>query len=122
MTATRENSWGRWGPEDQLGALNLLTPERMLKAFQLVKKAKIYSLAVPLERDGPQLPEFHKTWKTHHFVTMEEPEISFVDDMVAMEVHSGTHIDALGHVWAETRMYNGHPKARFPAGASGRTA
>ena len=31
-----------------------------------------------------------------------------MDDMVTMEVHSGTHIDALGHVWAESEMYNGH--------------
>ena len=112
MAESGANSWGRWGLEDQLGALNLLTPERMLKAFQLVKRAKIYSLAVPLERDGPQLPDFHKTWKTHHFWHMEDPEISFVDDMVTMEVHSGTHIDALGHVWAEAEMYNGHPGNR----------
>ena len=86
MTPARENSWGRWGPDDQLGALNLLTRERTLKAFQLVKKARIYSLAVPLERDGPQLPDFHKTWRTHHFWHMDNPQVSFVDDMVAMEV------------------------------------
>ena len=120
MAENDGNSWGRWGLEDQVGALNLLTPEKMLKAFRLVKKAKIYSLAVPLERDGPQLPDFHKTWKTHHFWHMEDPEISFVDDMVTMEVHSGTHIDALGHVWAEAEMYNGHPETEITSRGVGK--
>ena len=58
MAESGGNSWGRWGPEDQLGALNLLTSERMLKAFQLVKRAKIYSLAVPLGKRRASAPGF----------------------------------------------------------------
>ncbi len=103
------NNWGRWGPEDQQGALNLLTRDVVLNAFGMVKEGRIYSLAVPLERDGPQLPEFHKTWRVCHTAHMENPEVDFVDDKISMEVHSGTHIDALGHVWAENQMYNRYP-------------
>ncbi|MFQ5933827.1 MAG: cyclase family protein [Dehalococcoidia bacterium] len=104
------NNWGRWGREDQMGALNLLTPGVVLKAVRLVKKGVVYSLAVPLERDGPQYPNFHKTWKVCHFSTQHNPEVQFVDDVVTMEAHSGTHIDALGHVWAEGCLYNKFPE------------
>ncbi|MCH8087065.1 MAG: cyclase family protein, partial [Chloroflexi bacterium] len=98
------NNWGRWGSEDEIGVLNLLRPEEsVLKAFRLVKKGKIYSLAVPLERDGPQMPTFHKTWRVSHVAQFEDPELSIIDDVIIMETHSGTHIDALGHVWAEGR-------------------
>ncbi len=109
MAENTLNNWGRWGPEDQKGTLNLLTPEVVLKAVRLVKKGVVYSLAVPLERDGPQYPKFHKTWKVCHFMGYENPEVKFVDDVVTMEAHSGTHIDALGHVWAGGCLYNKFP-------------
>ena len=110
MADSNVNNWGRWGDTDQIGTLNLLTPEVVLKAIGLVKKGAIYSLAVPLEQDGPQYPEFHKTWKVCHFAVKHNPEVNFVDDVVTMEAHSGTHIDALGHVWAEGCLYNRFPE------------
>lgn len=99
------NNWGRWGSDDQLGALNLLTPEAVLKAAQLIKKGTIYSLSVPLEKNGPQYPAFHKTWKVVHFSSYH-PDVHFADDVVTMETHSGTHIDGLGHVICDGKMYN----------------
>ncbi|MEE9198438.1 MAG: cyclase family protein [Dehalococcoidia bacterium] len=109
MAENTLSNWGRWGPEDQIGALNLLTPEVVLKAVRLVKKGTVYSLAVPLEKDGPQMPTFHKTWKVSHWAHRDNPDLDIIDDVVVMETHSGTHIDALGHVWAEGCFYNGFP-------------
>ncbi len=106
MAESSLTNWGRWGPDDQIGVLNLLTPGVILGAFKLVKKGKVYSLAVPLERDGPQFPTFHKTWRVSHFVRRENPDLHIIDDVITMETHSGTHIDAIGHVWAEGRFYN----------------
>ena len=63
MTQAAVSNWGRWGADDSIGALNLLTPDVMLKAVKLVTKGKAYSLAVPLERNGHQHVPFHKTWK-----------------------------------------------------------
>lgn len=105
-------NWGRWGPEDQKGALNLLTPEVVLKAVRLVKKGIVYSLAVPLEKDGPQYPLLHKTWKVSHSLFVNEAG-SITEDVVIMDAHSGTHIDALGHIWADGRFYNGFPQSGF---------
>ena len=106
MSETNLSNWGRWGSEDQIGVLNLLTPEVILRAFKLVKKGKVYSLAVPLEKDGPQMPTFHKTWRVSHVARRQNPDLHIIDDVIMMETHSGTHIDAIGHVWAEGRFYN----------------
>lgn len=101
-------NWGRWGDEDELGQLNLMTPERILHAVRLVTRGKLYNLAVPLERDGPQAPHFHKTWRVTHFTADPHPDAAnMADDVVIMETHSGTHIDALGHFWKDGTMWNG---------------
>src|SRR5438445_5427846 len=102
------NNWGRWGDSDELGTLNLMTPERIVAAARLVKRGKIYSLSVPLEKDGPQHPMFHKTWQVT-FLTADPTPGAFnvADDVVTMVTHSGTHIDALGHCWKDGTMWNG---------------
>jgi kynurenine formamidase len=102
------SNWGRWGDDDQLGQLNLITPESILTAVRLVKKGQIYNLAVPLEKDGPQSPNFHKTRLVTYFTTETVPGIvNYVDDFLAMETHSGTHIDALGHFFQDGLLWNG---------------
>jgi hypothetical protein len=58
-------SWGRWGAEDELGALNLLTPERIAAATQLVRSGLVVSLSLPLGTtstpDRPVAAEFRMT-------------------------------------------------------------
>ncbi len=109
MTTQSVNNWGRWGADDEKGMLNLLTPETVLKAMGLVRKGEVYSLAVPLERDGPQYPLFHKTWLTTFYDSNPSLENRVVgDDVITMQSHSGTHIDALGHMWNSGLMYNHH--------------
>lgn len=114
MDGNNLSNWGRWGANDQIGVLNLLRGrDKVLKAFGLVKKGDIYSLAVPLERDGPQMPTFHKTWRVSHVAELKDPDLSIIDDVIVMETHSGTHIDAIGHVWADGQFYNGFPSAKY---------
>ena len=118
--AAEVSNWGRWGPDDQRGMLNLITQESVLKAVGLVKQGKVYSLAVPLERDGPQAPQFHKTWRALYFSAGPTPEGSGIaDDVVTMESHSGTHMDALGHFWWEGKMWNGRSSAEVTGAGLG---
>ena len=115
MTQAAVSNWGRWGADDSIGALNLLTPDVMLKAVKLVTKGKAYSLAVPLERNGHQHVPFHKTWKVTF--TSPGPDVSFIEDVLTIDTHSGTHIDSLGHTWAEGQFYNGYSEEQvFKAG------
>lgn len=105
---TQPSNWGRWGVTDERGALNLLTPEIVKGAAGLVKRGKVYSLSMPLEAEGPQWPQRHKTWRV---TTYNNPPNARggADDVVTMHSHSGTHMDALCHVWYDNQLYNGFP-------------
>ena len=109
-TTNTLSNWGRWGADDERGALNLLTPEILVKAAGLVKRGKVYSLSVPLEAEGPQWPMRHKTWRvtTYRHAPADSHERSGADDVVTMHSHSGTHMDALCHIWYDDLLYNGH--------------
>lgn len=104
----KPSNWGRWGATDERGALNLLTPEMIKQAAGLVKTGKVYSLSMPLETEGPQWPQRHKTWRV---TTFRNPpnERGGADDVVTMHSHSGTHMDALCHIWYDDQLYNGYP-------------
>ena len=40
-------NWGRWGKEDQIGTLNHVTPEDIVKAASLIRSGKIFALGIP---------------------------------------------------------------------------
>lgn len=48
------SNWGRWGPQDERGTVNLITPERLIAAAQLVRKGAIFDLGIPMDSAGPQ--------------------------------------------------------------------
>ena len=43
-------NWGRWGPEDEIGTLNYITPARVAEACRLATAGKVFALGVPLGR------------------------------------------------------------------------
>ena len=49
----RLRNWGRWGPEDELGTLNFITPEKIVEACRLVKRGKAFALAH--QRNSPSM-------------------------------------------------------------------
>src|SRR5579862_10055047 len=60
------SNWGRWGKDDQLGALNLITPEKRKAAAALVREGLSISLArnAVKYRVGPSAPFEHRMVKT----------------------------------------------------------
>ena len=50
-----KRSWGLWGDDDELGCLNLLTPERVAAAARLVHKGAVYALNLRIDRPDPPL-------------------------------------------------------------------
>ena len=52
--AARVSNWGRWGEDDVLGTLNLLTPEKRVQAAALVRPARAFDLTQHFNTDGPQ--------------------------------------------------------------------
>ena len=48
------SNWGKWGPDDELGVLNYITPEDIVNASKLVRKGKVFRLGLELGASGPQ--------------------------------------------------------------------
>jgi kynurenine formamidase len=100
----------RYGPDDILGAMNLVTPESILTAVGLIKKGVVYDLSHNLDQDMP-IPGFHGSFFANTQFTLENGAewhdkylglmkngYSAQNMRIAMSDHSGTHIDQLNHV------------------------
>jgi kynurenine formamidase len=111
--AKRVNNWGRWGTEDELGTVNLITPEVVAEAAKTVKTGKRFSLAVDLKADGIQngmIPGRENPVLTPHLVNHEvfgPGTVATSDDNVSMGIQAATHWDGLTHATYEDRLYNG---------------
>lgn len=109
-------NWGRWGAEDERGAANLLTPDAIRAAAGLVRRGRVYSLALPMQsRKVPVLPGRSPV---QHFMSMDGGDyaaglrrrVSYKssDDYIMAATHGTTHVDSLAHVGYGDEMYNGH--------------
>jgi len=109
-------NWGRWGDDDERGTLNLLTPEAVLAATQVCRTGKVYSLALPIQREGvpifdyrgaPQRLSLTSNTDNDRYEEFGAPEgLGSNEDVLVLASHSITHMDALSHVFAEGKMYN----------------
>src|SRR5215469_8465910 len=52
--AKRLSNWGRWGPGDEIGTLNNVSPKDIAEAARLIRKGKVFSLALNFDNHGPQ--------------------------------------------------------------------
>src|SRR2546427_10494242 len=52
--AMQVRNWGRWGPTDEIGTLNFITPDAVAGACRLARAGKVFALGIPLQREGPQ--------------------------------------------------------------------
>src|SRR3954468_1157535 len=108
----------KWGPEDEIGAANYMTPELVLKAASLVKTGKTYALGIPVTSSTPAYPP--RSFK----ITVVQPgqagiaglgpnKATYNDDILDTWVGIGSQIDGLGHLGVEHVYYNGNKLADF---------
>jgi len=101
------SNWGRWGKEDQLGALNLVTPEKRKAALALATEGISVSLARDVEKekaDDNGSPFVHTMDRTGTNNTGYSCADTF---KVSYHGMAHTHIDSLCHMFYEGQMYNG---------------
>jgi kynurenine formamidase len=105
-------NWGRWGDDDELGAINLITPDRVLAAARAVRRGQVISLSRPF----PSEPSPANRKPADHFVMaeLERGTGGAVMDFVSVACHgiTTTHLDALCHVWDEEGMWGGRDPRR----------
>jgi kynurenine formamidase len=97
-------NWGRWGPNDQLGAANLITDAKRKQALGLAKLGVVVSLAhPPLKEAAPDNPNpFNHTMNRG---------LSTDTYSVSYHGYAHSHIDALCHILYKDHTYNGHARA-----------
>jgi kynurenine formamidase len=122
----RYNNWGRWGPEDELGTLNFITPEHIARAAHEVQKGQAFSLAIPLDANGPQRGGFGRFNPIHLMLRDggdaisgafrdlyggRDMQIRGTDDMIIMPLQCATQWDSLAHIIHGEHLYNGYSAA-----------
>jgi len=109
-------AWGKWGADDERGALNHIGAAEVSRACRMVKQGRVLSLAQPLSKRMP-VPS-HRAG-VMHFMDRDGGDYAagakrlhgfqFSDDTLLLPLHSGTHIDGLCHAWYDDQLYNGFP-------------
>ncbi len=107
-------NWGRWGPDDEKGTLNYITPQKVREAAALVRSGRTVSMAIPINTvAGPDNPNP----AIHYMSTMHDVDVGsgellrFATDFLGIQFHGDchTHIDALCHIAYNGQLYNGRP-------------
>jgi kynurenine formamidase len=123
MTATdvpatdARGNWGRWGDDDERGALNLLTEDVVRAAAGSITRGRTYSLGIPIQGQGVPLLDYRGTPMR---LTLQDATDHGMyesmgchdgtgahEDVLVMASHTTSHMDALVHVYQDFQHYNG---------------
>lgn len=136
------SNWGDWGCDDQLGRLNLLTPQKIREGVAEVRQGIPFCLSLPLDLPGGNAlnerrhpPQLRPTWRNgkpnlNYVMAVDEPNSTDVlsDDCVTLHTQYSTQWDSLAHVGglfdtecsgsAQPMYYNGYRAGSdvFPGG------
>jgi kynurenine formamidase len=121
--AMRVRNWGRWGPSDEIGTLNFITPDAIAAACRLATAGKVFALGIPLQREGPQsgtrqrFNPIHTMFRDGGDAPRTPAEVTAMqgyggsDDWIVMPLQCVTQWDSLAHVFYEGKMFNGYDAA-----------
>jgi len=104
----------KWGPNDQLGALNNITKDNILAATKLIKQGKKMAMAIETNSKTPAFPP--RTYSMtivkpgqENGQTLGKTKLSYHDDILQAWVGIGTQLDGLGHIGIDNTYYNCTP-------------
>ena len=113
-----------WGPADEIGRLNLITPESRAAILSRVSGGAAYDLSVEYFIGMPSWQAAgdprYQIWMTHtpQGTVVDDPmrvgekmndHVSYTGSAISMYSHTGTHIDALNHFGLNGKIWNGFP-------------
>ena len=112
-------NWGKWGPNDEVGSLNYLTPDVIKAAAGSIRSGKTFTLQVKMAN-----PEGDPVWPGRsgavrinvmdegHYLAGKGPQFAggahYADDFMTCYLQGSTQYDALGHVWYDQQIWNGY--------------
>ncbi|MBA1147131.1 cyclase family protein [Ectothiorhodospiraceae bacterium WFHF3C12] len=117
MQADAPNNWGKWGDGDEVGALNYLDADQVMRGTKAVRSGETFTLQIPMTHGkGPVFPG---RVPTMHYMAQDEGiyasgksdvlagGVKFSDDVAFMYLQGTTHVDALAHAWYGDEVYGG---------------
>ena len=124
LAAGAQQQGGNWfpskyGANDQIGAMNLLNPQKVLEAAKLVTRGQVYRLGVPVGRETPAFPPRSAAvtiMMPDQFggaTVPSENKMSYVDDMFTGWLGVGSQLDSFAHLGIDNTFYNGNKAADF---------
>lgn len=120
--STEEVGKSPWGPEDEIGTLNMMTEDSKLEILSQIQSVKTYDLSVDYFVGMPSFSALgdpaYQYWLTHtpNGTIVDNPnglgetmnqKVSYTGDAISMYTHMGTHIDALNHFGLNGKIWNG---------------
>ncbi len=116
--APKGSAWGLFGEDDQLGCLNLLTPERVVEAARLVRKGAVFPLNLRIDRPDP--PMFGRKAPQHHLLE-EGGGVARDDYLDSFWPQASSQWDGLRHIrHPRDGFYNGVKDEEIVSGEGGR--
>jgi kynurenine formamidase len=110
-------NWGRWGPDDERGVLNLIDPASILRALAIPREGRVFNLSYQIQPRG--VPMITSRPAPVHTMAVDGGDYAVggklsngcgsAEDNLFVHLHGHmTHIDSLGHVWSGEQLYNGY--------------
>ena len=120
LLADAPTNWGKWGDDDEVGALNYLGPEQVLAAVRLVSSGKVFTLQrlIGDPKGDPVWPGRTPAERTQVLDESNWDEggsgpafpggLHYADDKIDAYLQGSTQYDALGHLWYGGKIWNGY--------------
>jgi kynurenine formamidase len=107
----QQNCASKFGPGDQIGNLNYVTPEKTLAATKLVTRGKAYRLGIETNKNTPAYPP-----RTFSLTVLQPGQVgglalgptktTYNDDIISGWVGVGSQLDGLAHIGVDNVYYN----------------
>lgn len=119
LLADAPNRWGRWGADDEIGALNFLDQNEVRRGLAAARQGRTFTLGVTIGSDRGDAV-FPGRWPARHYMVADKAGfenghwhplpggMEFADDYVSGFAQAGTHCDGLGHMWFGDHIWNGY--------------
>ncbi len=113
------SNWGKWGPDDEVGSLNYLTPQEVLRGVAHIETGSVFTLQ-RLINDPKGDPVWPGRTPAKRTMVLDEstwdsddaPQfpggLHYADDTINAFLQGSTQYDALGHVWFDGKIWNGY--------------
>src|SRR4051812_13035955 len=119
LLAGAPTNWGKWGDDDEVGCLNYLTAEEVLRGVQHIRSGRVFTLQrlIGDPKGDPVWPGRTPAERTQildesTWDSADAPQypggLHYADDKINAFLQGSTQYDGLGHVWYGGKIWNGY--------------